>query len=277
LRDLFIGSEGTLGVITAATLKLQPRALANVTAFAACASPVECVALLDLARARLGSGLTGFEVMGQFALDLVRRHFAQLVQPLPPGPWSVLIEYAASETQEVAKTRVDAMLEAALGQGLITDAAVATSVAQSRNLWHLREAIPLAQSLEGLNIKHDISLPVSVIPDFISQTDAALARRWPGVRMVDFGHFGDGNLHYNVQAPAGTDPAAFLADCEVAVNAVVYDAVCQRGGSISAEHGIGQLKREELRERASPVKLALMKAIKNALDPHNRLNPGRLI
>jgi FAD/FMN-containing dehydrogenase len=215
--------------------------------------------------------------MGQFSLELVRRHFAQLVQPLPPCPWSVLIEYAASETQEAAKVRVDALLEAALGQGLITDAAVAASVAQSRNLWHLRESIPLAQSLEGLNIKHDISLPVSVIPDFISHTDAALARRWPGVRMVDFGHFGDGNLHYNVQAPAGTDPADFLADCEAAVNTVVYDAVCERGGSISAEHGIGQLKRDELRERASPVKLALMMAIKKALDPHNRLNPGRVI
>jgi FAD/FMN-containing dehydrogenase len=277
LRDLFIGSEGSLGVITAATLKLQPRAAASVTALAACASPADCVALLDLARAQLGAGLTGFEVMGEFALELVRRHFAQLVQPLPACPWSVLIEYATNETQAGARSRVDALLEAALGQGAITDAAVAESVAQSRNLWHLRESIPLAQSLEGLNIKHDISLPVSAIPDFISQTDAALATRWPGVRLVDFGHLGDGNLHYNVQAPVGWDAAAFLADCEAEVNTVVYDAVCERGGSISAEHGIGQLKRDELRERASPVKLALMKAIKNALDPQNRLNPGRVV
>jgi FAD/FMN-containing dehydrogenase len=277
LRDLFIGSEGTLGIITAATLKLQPQPAATVTAMLACDTPAHCVALLDRARQRLGAGLTGFEVMGRFALELVARHFPQLTQPLPPCPWAVLIEYADADGEEAARSRVESCLQDALGAGLAGDAVIAGSLAQSRNLWHLREAIPLAQGLEGLNIKHDVALPVSAIPEFIASTDAALERGWPGVRLVDFGHLGDGNLHYNVQAPPGADGAAFLAEHEAAVNALVYDAVCARGGSISAEHGIGVLKRDDLRERASPVKLALMRSIKQALDPANRLNPGRVV
>ena len=277
LRNLFIGSEGTLGVITAATLKLYPQPAARMTALAACESMEAAQALLGLARTRAGSGLTGFEVMNRFSLDLVRKHFAQLRQPLPPCPWTVLLEVSDTESEAHARALFEGLLEAALEQGLISDAAVAETLEQSHAMWHLRESIPLAQAEEGLNIKHDIALPISRIPGFVAATDAALAAAYPGIRMVDFGHLGDGNLHYNVQAPEGQDAAAFLRDHEHAINRIVFDAVVACGGSISAEHGVGQLKREELAERKSPVALGLMRAIKRALDPDNRLNPGRVI
>ncbi|MDE2275345.1 MAG: FAD-binding oxidoreductase [Burkholderiales bacterium] len=277
LRDLYIGSEGTLGLITAATMKLAPLPAATITALAACASLADAVTLLGLARARLGDGLTGFEVMGRCALDLVARHFAALPQPLPQAPWTVLLECSSSEGEAHARARVEAMLAAGLESGGVADAVVAASLAQSQALWRLRESIPLAQAAEGLNIKHDIALPVSAIPDFCTATDAALQRRFPGVRLVNFGHLGDGNLHYNVQAPAGADGARFLAEHEAAVNKLVFDAVAAAGGSFSAEHGIGALKRDELAARKSPVALQLMRAIKAALDPQGLFNPGRVL
>jgi FAD/FMN-containing dehydrogenase len=277
LRDLFIGSEGTLGVITAATMVLVPQPAAITTAMAAVASMRDAVALLELARARLGAGLTGFEVMGRFALDLVAKHFPALPRPLPAAPWTVLLEQSDSEGQTQARTRFESLLGDALEQGLIQDAAVAESLAQSQALWHVRESIPLAQSEEGLNIKHDIALPVSAIPDFVEQTDGALQAYIPGVRLVNFGHLGDGNLHYNVQAPLGGDAKRFLAEQEHAVNGIVYDAVQRFGGSISAEHGVGELKREEIVERKSAVAIELMRRIKLALDPQQRLNPNRVL
>lgn len=277
LRHLFIGSEGTLGVITAATLKLYPQPAARMTALAACDTLEAAVALLGLAQARAGSGLTGFELMNRFSLDLVRRHFAQLRQPLPPCPWTVLLEVSDTESEAHARGVFEGLLESALERGLIDDAAIAETLEQSHAMWHLRESIPLAQAEEGLNIKHDIALPISLIPQFVARTDAALQAAIPGIRMVDFGHLGDGNLHYNVQAPEGFDAAAFLREHEPAVNRIVFDAVQAHGGSISAEHGIGQLKREELAERKDPVALALMRSIKQALDPQGLLNPGRLI
>ncbi len=277
LRDLFIGSEGTLGVITAATLKLQPRPAATGTALAAAGTLEQCVALLGLAQARLGAGLTGFEVMNRFSLELVARHFPTLPQPLSGAAWTVLLEQSDGEGEQTARTRLESLLEAALDAGAITDAVVAESLAQSRALWHLRESIPLAQSQEGPNIKHDISLPVSAIAGFVARTDAALALAFPGMRLVNFGHLGDGNLHYNVQAPEGMTGQQFMDRHEHAVNTLVYDAVCALGGSISAEHGVGALKREELAQRKSAVALQMMRAIKLALDPHGRLNPGRVL
>ena len=277
LRDLFVGSEGTLGIITGATLKLFPQPAAMTTALATLPSLASAVQLLQLAQARLGPGLTAFEAMGEFALGLVRTRFAQLVQPLPAAPWTVLLEQSDCEGAAHAQALFEAMLETAFERGLILDAAVASSQQQSRAMWHLRESIPLAQSEEGLNIKHDIALPVSAIVGFVAATDAALAHAFPGVRLVNFGHLGDGNLHYNVQAPLGMPAADFLRDCEAPVNAVVYDAVVARGGSISAEHGIGALKREELALRKPAVALKLMLAVKRALDPQGRLNPGRML
>lgn len=277
LRDLFIGSEGTLGIITAATLKLYPQPAARTTALASLDSLPNAVSLLQMAQARLGAGLTGFEVMNRFSLSLVRKHFPQLRQPLPDAEWTVLLEQSDTESEAHARALFEGLLESAMEAGLITDAAVAESIEQSRSMWHLRESIPLAQPEEGPNIKHDISLPVSSIPEFVAKTDAALQAAHPGTRSVNFGHLGDGNLHYNLQAPLGVDGAEFLRLHEPSVNTIVYDAVTAYGGSISAEHGVGALKRDELTHRKSPVALQMMRAIKRALDPQGLMNPGRVL
>jgi FAD/FMN-containing dehydrogenase len=208
---------------------------------------------------------------------LVARHFQQLRQPLGAAPWTVLVELSDTEGEAHARARFEALLGAALEGDTIDDAAVAESLAQSHAMWHLRESIPLAQAEEGVNIKHDISLPVSRIPAFCAATDGALARAVPGMRLVNFGHLGDGNLHYNVQAPEGRDAAGFLAEREDEVNAIVYDAVVAHGGSISAEHGVGELKREMLPRYKDATALALMRAVKAALDPRGLLNPGRVL
>ena len=277
LRDLFIGSEGTLGIITAATMKLYPQPKDRLTALASCASLQDAVALLSLARDRAGDALTGFEVMNRAALALVARELPQLAQPLGPAAWTVLLELSDAESAEHARGVFEGLLEAALEEGAVQDAAIAQNLQQAKSFWHLRESIPLAQAQAGLNIKHDISLPVSAIPGFVAEMDAALTAYLPGIEVIDFGHLGDGNLHYNVQAPAGVAAGEFLAAHEPAINAQVYDAVQQRGGSISAEHGIGQLKRDEMRARKDPTALALMRSIKRALDPLDLLNPGRLV
>jgi FAD/FMN-containing dehydrogenase len=276
LRDLFIGSEGTLGVITAATLKLYPLPGATMTALASCPSIQACVELLRRARQRLDAGLTGFEVMERFSLELVARHFPQLPRPLAPAPWTVLLELAGPD-ESAARESLEALLGEALESGVVEDAAVAASLAQSHALWHLRESIPLAQAEEGLNIKNDIALPVSEVAGFVDAMEAELRAAVPGLRLVTFGHLGDGNLHYNLQAPEGIDAAGFLREHEHALNQRVNDAVMARGGSFSAEHGIGALKVGELARRKSPVALRLMRAIKGALDPDNRLNPGRVL
>ncbi|WP_374565276.1 FAD-binding oxidoreductase [Ideonella sp.] len=277
LRDLFVGSEGTLGIITAATLKLFPRPAATVTALAACDSVEAAVGLLNLARARLGPGLTGFELMQRFALSLVERHFPQLPKPLPEAPWTVLLELAGTDTEEAERERLAVLLELAMEQALVNDAVVAASIAQSHALWHLRESIPLAQSEEGLNIKHDIALPVSAIAGFVPRMAKRLQQATPGARIVCFGHLGDGNLHYNLQAPEGAVADEFLAAHEAHINELVYDEVLRLGGSFSAEHGIGALKRDELARRGSPVVLGMMRAIKAALDPAGLMNPGRVV
>jgi FAD/FMN-containing dehydrogenase len=277
LRDLMIGSEGTLGIITAATLKLHPRPAAVLTALTTLPTLDAAVELLALAHATLGPGLTGFEVMNDLSLGLVRKHFPTLRQPLPTAPWTVLLEHSDFEGEPHGAGALETLLTRGLERGLIGDTAVATSLAQASAMWHLRESIPLAQTLEGPNVKHDISLPASALREFVAATDAALARAFPGIRLVDFGHLGDGNLHYNVQCPEGIAAAEFLRLHEHEVNAIVYDAVSARGGSISAEHGVGSLKREELAARKSPVALALMRSIKRALDPSGVLNPGRVL
>ncbi|MFT3814705.1 MAG: FAD-binding oxidoreductase [Acidovorax sp.] len=278
LRDLFVGSEGTLGVITAATLRLFPKPAAQLTAWAAVASLEDACQLLGMAHQHLAAGLTGFEVMNQFALGLVDKYYPHLRVPLwRQAPWCVLIELSDSESEAHARGRFESLLEAAFEGGLVADAVIAENLRQAHDLWHIRESITLAQVEEGFNVKHDISIPVSLIPAFVREADAALAAAFDGIRFVNFGHLGDGNLHYNIQAPADVDAKAFVAQCEERISAIVYDTVSQYRGSISAEHGIGELKLHKLPWHKSATALALMRSIKNALDPLNTLNPGRVL
>ena len=276
LRNLMIGSEGTLGIITAATMKLYPLPASQLTAWAAVPSMQAAVELLGLAHRYLGAGLTGFEVMNRFALTLVHKHMPQLRVPFIDNedyPYAVVLENSDSESEEHARARFEALMEEAFEQGCVVDAVVAENLSQAHNLWHIRESVPLAQAEEGLNIKHDISVPISRIPAFVAHAEALLSREIAGMRLVNFGHLGDGNLHFNVQAPEGADGPAFLREREHQVNHLVYDAVAEFGGSISAEHGIGTLKADTLPQYQSPVALAMMQAIKQALDPQGILNP----
>ena len=278
LRDLFVGSEGTLGIITAATLKLYPLPAARLTAWAAVPSMEHAVTLLGLAHKHLGAGLTGFEVMGQFALSLVAKHYLQQRVPLwQDAPFCVLLENSDHESEAHARAQFERLLETAFEDGCVSDAVVAENLTQANQLWHIRESIPLAQAEEGLNIKHDISIAVSRIPEFVAVTDALLEAAIPGVRLVNFGHLGDGNLHYNVQAPLDGDSKAFLRESEAQVNTIVYDSVARFDGSISAEHGVGSLKLDKLEHHKSPVALGMMRAIKQALDPQGVMNPGRVV
>ena len=278
LRHLFIGSEGTLGVITGATMKLYPSPKSQLTAFAAVPSLEAAVQLLGLAHQHLSAGLTGFEVMGQFALSLVAKHYPQQRVPFwEDSAWCVVLENSDNESEAHARECFERLLEAAMEAGCISDAVVAESMAQAHALWHIRESIPLAQAEEGLNIKHDISINVSRIPEFVRETNALLLTRFPGARLVTYGHLGDGNLHYNVQAPENADQARFLNEQEEPMNALVYEVVDRYKGSISAEHGVGSLKADKLEQHKSPVALGMMRAIKQALDPHNLMNPGRVL
>ena len=277
LRELFIGAEGTLGVITAAVLKLYPAPRAALTALVALDSPRRAVDLLGLLQARCGAALTGFELMSAFCLDLVAAQFPDLPRPFADRhPQYALVELSSNESDEHAHGLLESGIGEALDTGTAHDAVVATSHKQALDLWRLREHIPLAQAAAGKNIKHDISLAVSRIPDFIARADAALQQAFPGCQPVTFGHLGDGNLHYNVAPPAGESHAAFL-EHQADVNRIVHDLVVDLGGSISAEHGIGMLKREELARYKSPVELGMMRAIKTALDPLGIMNPGKIL
>jgi FAD/FMN-containing dehydrogenase len=283
LRDLFIGSEGTLGIVTAATLRLFPQPRTGVTAWATCAALADAVALLRRLRTAFDAELVGFEAMNAAALALVERHFSALRAPLPLADahgrplWSVLVDLASPHDESALRAGAEAALLAATAAGEVVDVVVAQSEIQARTLWQLREAIPLAQGVEGLNIKHDIGVPVSSLAAFVAAADDALAGVVPGARHVTFGHLGDGNLHYNLQAPEGSTANDFLAAFEAPANACVYDIVARFGGTFSAEHGIGRLKRGELAARKPAPALALMRAIKRALDPHGLLNPGVLL
>ncbi|MEI6002311.1 FAD-binding oxidoreductase [Paraburkholderia bengalensis] len=278
LRDLFIGAEGTLGIITAAVMKLHPQPAARVTALAALPSAHAALDFLSHAQRQAGPLLTGFELMSDFCLRLVGRHFPQMRYPFAePHAQIVLLELSDSESEAHARALFEKLMESALETGLVEDAVVAENLAQSKAFWNLREHIPLAQAEEGLNIKHDIAVPISRIGHFIEETDAAIANAVPGARMVTFGHLGDGNLHYNVQAPEGVDAKQFLADYERAMNQIVYDSVHRHCGSISAEHGIGQLKIDEAQHYKSEVEVRLMKTLKTAFDPLNLMNPGKVL
>jgi FAD/FMN-containing dehydrogenase len=278
LRNLMIGSEGTLGIITAATMKVYPLPAATLTAWAAVPSVDAAVRLLGLAHRHLGAGLTGFEMMGQFGLSLVDKHFPQLRVPLwQTEPYCVLLENSDNESESHARARFEQLLEVAFEEGCVSDAVVAESISQARQLWLIRENITMAQAEEGLNIKHDISLPVSAISAFVAASHAELEKAVPGIRFVNFGHLGDGNLHYNVQAPEGVDLKNFVETHEAEINHLVYDTVKRFGGSISAEHGVGSQKVDTLPKYKDATALAWMRRIRRALDPQGVFNPGRVV
>jgi FAD/FMN-containing dehydrogenase len=277
LRDIYIGAEGTLGVITAACLKTFPLPRAQCTALAAAGSVAAALQLLGIAQSMCGPTLTAFEMFSDFCMQLVERQFPAQRSPFSDRyPQYLLIELSDHEVDAHARGMMQALAERAVDDGLITDAVVAQSLAQARSLWALRELISEAQALEGRNIKHDISVPIPAIAQFVQETDALVAERLPGARMVVFGHLGDGNLHYNVSAPVGMSEERLLA-LQPVVYACVHDQVARFHGSISAEHGIGQLKREENSRYKSAVEIELMRAIKRALDPRGIMNPGKVV
>ena len=277
LKQLFIGAEGTLGVITAAVLKLFPLPKSHATVVVALETPEKAVALLERALGACGERLTGFELFSDFCLSLVLKHFRETAAPFPRRfPHYVLMELSDTQSGEGVRVLVESMLEAALEERNILDAAVAQSETQSRAFWSLREFISEAQAHEGPNIKHDVSIPISRISEFIATTDAELERAYRGVRMVTFGHLGDGNVHYNVSAPEGVAPGVFVMHT-AAINRIVHDSVARFGGSISAEHGLGQLKRDEIQRYKSPLELELMRKLKRALDPQGIMNPGKVL
>jgi len=281
LRDLFIGAEGTLGVITAAVLKLYPQPAARACAFVALPSPAAALRLLALAQQRAGAALTAFELLSNTCLGLVLRHFSACRHPLDThAPWYALLELSDGHSDAHAQQTLQDLLGTALEQGWVSDAAMASNLAQARALWALRENISEAQAAEGKNIKHDISVPISRMAEFIAATDAEIARAYPATRMVVFGHLGDGNLHYNVSPAPGLQgaqaDAAFLAQQD-GINRITHDAVARFNGSVSAEHGLGVLRRDEAARYKSPVERALMRKLKNAFDPLGLMNPGKVL
>jgi FAD/FMN-containing dehydrogenase len=275
LHNLFIGAEGTLGIITAATLKLFPKPSAVETAFIGLKSPVDALKLLAISQNEAAGSLTSFELLADIAVGFSVRHGIDVRAPLAgQHPWYVLMELSSSRDE--ARGTLEAILERGLEAGIVDDAAIAASLAQRQAFWKLRDEMSAAQKPEGGSIKHDISVPVAAVPDFIAEANAAVVKLIPGSRPVPFGHLGDGNIHYNVSQPIGADTAGFLARWHE-VNAVVFDIVLRMGGSISAEHGIGVLKRDELPEVKDKVAIELMRGIKAMLDPLGIMNPGKVL
>jgi len=276
LKQLFIGAEGTLGIVTAAVLKLFPAVCTQATALVAVDDVAAAVRLLRALGGALGDRLVGFELMSAFSLALSRKHHPTLPDPLPGHPWYVLVQVDDSRADAPVEADVEAALAPLVESGGVRDVILARSGAQARALWALREGIAEAQRREGPNIKHDISVPVSAIPRFLDESAATLAAALPGLRFVTFGHLGDGNLHYNLAAPDGVDAEAFMARAPQA-SRIVHDLVAAAGGSISAEHGIGQYKRGELIRYKTPVEIDMMRTIKAALDPSGLFNPGKVL
>lgn len=277
LRDLFIGSEGTLGIITAAVLKLFPRPRTQQTAFIALDTLDDALRLLTIAQAFADGVLTTFELMSRYSLELVTRHFPELSPPLPlVQDYYVLMELSGTEPEEYIVNRFERLLQYAMEDAVICDAALAQTVAQSQSMWALRDNISAAQSREGKNIKHDIAVPTSLFTEFIETTDKQLQYRFPGCRIVTFGHLGDGSLHYNVGAPEGVKDDDFLLRQDE-VNRIVYDNVIRLHGAISAEHGLGALKHDKNAAYKNEVEIRMMRLVKQAFDPDNLMNPGKVL
>ena len=278
LRDLYIGSEGTLGIITAAVMKLYPLPISQWTTLVATPDIASTISLLALFQQRATSLLTGFEMMTQESLALNEKHFPNMANPLKGNPpFTILIEISDYESEEHVRQLLETILEEAFESGLISDAVIASNLAQANSFWHMREHITLAQAQEGANLKHDITIPLSSLDRFIHETDALIKTRYPGARIINFGHLGDGNLHYNIAPPEGADAKSFNLAQEKPIYELIYSQVELCNGSISAEHGVGQLKRDGLRAHKGEVAHDLMKALKRALDPQNILNPDKVV
>lgn len=276
LKQLFIGAEGTLGIITAAVVKLFPLPQAVATAWLAIDSPHVAVRLLSDLQFAFGATLTACELVSDVSLGMVIKHIPGAQSPLSASPWYLLIELSGAGEEGALRAALEGFLESSMEHGAIRDAVLAQSGEQAKRLWALREDISEAQKIEGVSIKHDISVPVSRIGEFVERADAALKLSYPGIRIVAFGHLGDGNLHYNQSKPEASENASFIAS-QPQVNKIVHDIVHELGGSISAEHGIGQLKREELLRYKSPVEMEMMRAVKRAFDPQGLMNPGKVL
>ena len=277
LRDLFIGSEGTLGIITAAVLRLFPRPLQSVTAFVGLDQIERAPLFFARAQERAGSALTAFEIMPRIGIEFVLKHGAQTRDPLPePHPWYVLLELTSPREGEDLASVAEGLLEAGLEAGEIAEAVIAASAAQAKDIWRLRELMSEVQRAEGGSIKHDVAVPVARVPELIARANQLVELMIPGARPVPFGHLGDGNIHYNVSQPPEMERAIFLSQWD-ALNAAVHEIVLDLGGTISAEHGIGRAKRELLIHAKQPLELDLMRRIKAAFDPNGILNPGKVL
>lgn len=277
LKQLFIGAEGTLGIVTAATLKMFAKPAVKETVWAVVESPAQAVELLALAKAATGGAVTGFEIVPKFALGLVLKHIPDTRDPLPSeAGWRVLVEVSLPRA-EGAREMTEGWLSEAIERGLVLDAAVADTLAQASAMWRLRENISVAEKAHGKALKHDVAVPVSRVAEFL-ETGAQLVKRVaPEGDLVAFGHVGDGNIHFNVTAPKGIDAETWLEGPGKGVTKAIHDLVASLNGSISAEHGIGKLKRDELAERKAGVEIEMMRAVKRALDPDGRMNPGRVV
>ncbi|ABE64679.1 4-phosphoerythronate dehydrogenase (FAD-dependent) [Nitrobacter hamburgensis X14] len=276
LRNLFVGAEGTLGIITAAVLKLFPRPRAVETAFVGLTSPADALKLLAVSQAEAAGSLTSFELLAEICVDICVKHGSDIRDPLQNRhPWYVLMEISSS--RDDARAMLEAILGRGMADGIVEDAAIAASLQQRAAFWKLRETIPPAQKREGGSIKHDISVPVAAVPAFLAEADAAVAKLVPGARPVPFGHLGDGNIHYNISQPVSRMTAQEFLDRWHEVNAVVFAIVLRMGGSISAEHGIGVLKRDDLPDVKDRTAIELMRGIKALLDPLGIMNPGKVL
>jgi FAD/FMN-containing dehydrogenase len=277
LKNLFVGAEGTLGIITAAVLKLVPMPKVRATAFIGCASARIALEIFARLRQEESDTLTAFELMPRFALEMVLKHGRGTVRPLAGDhAWHALIELSSPEAEADLQGRLETVLGQAIEDGLVEDATIGASEAQNNALWTLRESLSEVQGLEGGSIKHDVSVPLSRVADFIEVAEAACIAEMPGIRPCSFGHVGDGNIHFNLSQPLGMDKAEFLGEWE-RFNRITHDIVRAMNGSISAEHGIGLIKRDELPHYKDPVALDLMRTLKRALDPQNILNPGKVV
>lgn len=277
LKHLFVGGEGTLGIITAAVLKLYPAPAETQTALLAVEDIDLVTTLLQKARAMSGDAVTAFELIHRFGMELATRHLDGITDPFEaPHPWYVLVEFSTSRPNADLRSLFESFLESAFEDGIISDGVIAESLDQTETLWRMREGLPEAQKHEGASIKHDVAVPVARVPEFLTRAMAAVEAAMPGLRPCPFGHVGDGNIHFNLTQPVGMDGKEYLGHWEE-MNRIVHDIVVEMEGSISAEHGVGQLKVDEIVHYKSPVEIDLLRAVKKALDPQGILNPGKMV